>query len=114
RSTERGDRARSVWVVSAGHPAPGVRVEILSRRGRPVPDGRIGEVALATPSRMKGYLKDKTATNRALRSGFLRTGDLGYKRNGELFWVGRLRERINVYGRKLDPSDFEYLLLTID
>jgi len=43
----------------------------------------------------------------------LRTGDLGYRRGNELFWVGRLRERITTLGKKLDPSDFERVLLRI-
>jgi fatty-acyl-CoA synthase len=37
----------------------------------------------------------------------LHTGDLGYLRNGHLFWVGRLRERITIHGKKIDPSAFE-------
>ena len=44
----------------------------------------------------------------------MRTGDLGYKRGSELFWIGRLRERINLQGRKYDPSDFESALLRVD
>lgn len=43
----------------------------------------------------------------------MRTGDLGYLRNGELFWVGRLRERIQVQGKKWDPSDLEAPLLAV-
>jgi acyl-CoA synthetase (AMP-forming)/AMP-acid ligase II len=43
----------------------------------------------------------------------LRTGDLGYLRDGELFWVGRVQERMNVRGRKLDPSEFERTLLRV-
>ena len=60
---------------------------------------------------MSGYLGDRRASRRALFRGLLRTGDLGYVRGSELFWVGRLRERITVRGQKLDPSDFERALL---
>jgi acyl-CoA synthetase (AMP-forming)/AMP-acid ligase II len=63
---------------------------------------------------MDCYLKDAEATARALKDGLLRTGDLGYQRSGELFWVGRVKERITVRGRKFDPSDFEHLLFPID
>jgi acyl-CoA synthetase (AMP-forming)/AMP-acid ligase II len=38
------------------------------------------------------------------------TGDMGYLRGEELFWVGRTRERINLHGAKFDPSDFERVL----
>jgi acyl-CoA synthetase (AMP-forming)/AMP-acid ligase II len=99
-----------VPVVSAGRPNPGLRVRILSPRGRPLPDGRVGEIALQTPSRMVGYLDDAASTRRAVRGRHLVPGDLGYLRKGELFWVGRSSERISVHGRKLDPSDFEAVL----
>jgi acyl-CoA synthetase (AMP-forming)/AMP-acid ligase II len=111
RRVDGDARPGAVWVVSAGRPAPGLSLKILSRTGRELPDGRVGEVALATPSRMAGYLGDAEATRRALYRDLLRTGDLAYKRGDEMFWVGRVRERINAYGKKLDPSDFERVLL---
>jgi acyl-CoA synthetase (AMP-forming)/AMP-acid ligase II len=103
-----------VTVVSAGQPSPGIRVAILGARDQPLPDGRVGEVALQTPSRMEGYLRDARATQRAIRGRYLKTGDLGYVRGRELFWTGRVRERITIRGRKLDPSDFEPVLLEVD
>jgi acyl-CoA synthetase (AMP-forming)/AMP-acid ligase II len=107
------DAVETISVVSVGRPAPGIRIEILSRTGRPLPEGRVGEVALETPSRMAGYLGQARDTRHALHGTFVRTGDLGYVRNQELFWVGRLRERIVLRGKKLDPSDFEVPLARI-
>jgi acyl-CoA synthetase (AMP-forming)/AMP-acid ligase II len=105
--------SKTVSVVGVGRAAPGITITILSPRGRLLSDGHIGEIALETPSRMAGYLGDAPATKRALHGKLLRTGDLGYLRGGELFWVGRVAERITVRGRKLDPSDFEPILLNI-
>jgi acyl-CoA synthetase (AMP-forming)/AMP-acid ligase II len=62
---------------------------------------------------MLGYLGDAEATRRALYGDWLRTGDLGYLHNGSLFWVGRVRERITVRGKKIDPSEFEPILFAI-
>jgi acyl-CoA synthetase (AMP-forming)/AMP-acid ligase II len=107
------DGARVVSVVGVGRPVPGMRVRILSRSGRSLPDGHVGEIALETPSRMLGYLRRARETRRALRDGWLRTGDLGYLRGEELFWTGRVRERITLRGKKLDPSDFEQVLLRV-
>lgn len=100
-------------VVGVGRPYPGMRVAILSDEGETLPDGVVGEIALDSPSRMKGYLGNDDATRQAVGDGHLRTGDLGYLRNGELFWVGRVRERITVSGKKYDPSDFEASLLSV-
>ncbi len=101
-------------MVGVGRAYPGMRVHIVSRTGAPLPDGRVGEIALDTPSKMAGYLKDAGPTARALGNGLLRTGDLGYLRGEDLFWVGRVKERITVRGRKLDPSDFERVLLRVE
>jgi acyl-CoA synthetase (AMP-forming)/AMP-acid ligase II len=105
--------ARCLSVVSTGRASPGLAVRILSRRGRELPDGHVGEICLETASRMIGYHDRSQETGHALRGGLLHTGDLGYLRDGELFWVGRLRERITIQGRKLDPSVFERVLASI-
>jgi acyl-CoA synthetase (AMP-forming)/AMP-acid ligase II len=99
--------AEKVVVVSAGLAHPALKVRILSPRGRVLPDGRVGEICLDTPSRMLRYHQNAHETRRALRGGLLHTGDLGYLRNGHLFWVGRLRERITIHGKKIDPSALE-------
>jgi acyl-CoA synthetase (AMP-forming)/AMP-acid ligase II len=104
---------QALTVVGVGRPNPGIEIAILSPRGRTLADGRVGEIALRTPSRMLGYLGDAEATRRALYGDWLRTGDLGYLHNGSLFWVGRVRERITVRGKKIDPSEFEPILFAI-
>ena len=107
------DAPGSTLVVGVGVPYPGMRVSILDRNGKVLPDGHVGALALDTPSRMSGYLANATATRRAIVNGLLRTGDLAYTRGAEVFWVGRVSERINTRGKKLDPSDFERILLPI-
>jgi len=104
---EENNDAEKVGIVSAGEAYPGMTVRILSPRGRTLPEGRVGEICLETPSRMLGYLRNARATRRAFRGGLLHTGDLGYLRSGHLYWVGRLRERITIHGKKMDPSAFE-------
>ncbi len=104
----------TIDVVGAGRPAPGMEIKILSEDGEELPDGRVGEVALRTPSRMEGYLHDPVETERAIKGDLVLTGDLGYMRGQEMFWVGRVRERITVRGKKIDPSDFEAVLLKVD
>ena len=104
----------AVVVVGAGKAHPLLTVHILAEDGTPLPEGRIGEIALDSPSRMTGYLDDPDATRQAFAGHLLRTGDLGYLRSGELFWVGRAQERINVRGVKMDPSDLEPVLFAIE
>jgi acyl-CoA synthetase (AMP-forming)/AMP-acid ligase II len=108
-----GEDQDKVSIVGVGRPHPGMSIQILSRTGQPLPDGHIGEIGLITPSRLAGYLKDARETRRALYGKHLRTGDFGYMRGEEVFWTGRVRERINLHGDKFDPSDFEQALLDI-
>lgn len=104
---------RTIKIVGVGRPFQGMDVRILSPEGDILPDGHVGEVALRTPSRMSGYLNEDDETRHAKFGDLLRTGDLGYIRESELFWVGRTRERITTLGKKLDPSDFERVLLKV-
>ncbi len=99
--------AEKVVLISAGVAHPTIKIRILSPRGRVLADGHVGEICLDTPSRMLRFHQNARETRRALRGGLLHTGDLGYLRNGHLFWVGRLRERITIHGKKIDPSAFE-------
>src|SRR6185436_6769513 len=96
-----------IAIASVGRAAPRTRIGIFSPRWRPLPDGQVGEIGIQGPSRMEGYVGNARETRRAMVGAFLRTGDLGYLRDGELFWVGRLPEQIVMYGQKYYPSDLE-------
>jgi fatty-acyl-CoA synthase len=111
---ESSAAAEGDWIVGAGCAYPGMTLHILGDDDQELPDGRVGRLALETPSRMDGYKEDPAETEAALFGGWVLTGDLGYTRAGEFFWTGRDRERINLHGKKYDPSDFESVLLTID
>lgn len=70
------------------------------------PDGTVGEIQLRGAMATTGYLG---GAGEALftADGWLRSGDLGYLRDGELFFTGRLKEMITVAGRNLYPLDVE-------
>src|SRR5439155_24001496 len=95
RPLTRGEESGAVPVVGVGRPAPGIRVAVFSNAGRRLPDGHVGELALDTPSRMVGYLRQSLETRGALYRGWLRTGDLTYVRDLEVLWVGTRSARIN-------------------
>jgi acyl-CoA synthetase (AMP-forming)/AMP-acid ligase II len=58
---------------------------------------------------MVGYLKNPEATAAAFDDVWLRTGDLGYIADGELYIVGRKKDIIIKGGRKYVPQDLERL-----
>lgn len=108
------DSEGSVSIVSCGKPHPTLGIEILSDDYEPLPDGQVGFVALRSPSRLLYFKEDPESTEQSIKGDLLLTGDLGYKRDNNLFWVGRAKERITIRGKKYDPSDFEPVLFNID
>jgi acyl-CoA synthetase (AMP-forming)/AMP-acid ligase II len=76
---------------------------------------QIGEIWVASPSVTQGYWNRPADTERDCqaylkdtREGpFLRTGDLGFMKDGELFVTGRLKDLIIINGRNLYPQDIE-------
>lgn len=87
--------------------------------GVPNPPGGIGEIWITGPNVAKGYWNHPEETERCFHSRlrnangeddgntYLRTGDLGFQRRGELFVTGRLKDLIIVRGRNYYPQDIE-------
>jgi acyl-CoA synthetase (AMP-forming)/AMP-acid ligase II len=94
--------------VSVGPPFPGVEIEVRSG-GAVCAAGETGEIHVRTVARSKGYDRDPEATGALFdASGFLSTGDLGYRdARGELFVVGRAKNTIIVAGRTIAPREAE-------
>jgi len=101
-------------VVSCGGPLPRHRVSILGENGGPLPEGRVGEVFVEGPSVTDGYWDDEEATNRVFVDGGVKTGDLGYMSEGELYVTGRLKDTIIVRGRNFDPTPIEVAAGRVD
>jgi acyl-CoA synthetase (AMP-forming)/AMP-acid ligase II/acyl carrier protein len=80
-----------------------------------LPEGSIGEVWVAGPSVTHGYWGCPEETERTFhaytlpagKGPFLRTGDLGFLEQGQLFLTGRLKDLIIIHGRNLYPQDIE-------
>jgi amino acid adenylation domain-containing protein len=75
----------------------------------------IGEIWISGPSVSQGYWKNKEQTIKSMgiklpsypEQSFLRTGDLGYIHQGNLFVVGRIKDVIIIRGRNHYPQDIE-------
>lgn len=97
---------------SVGRPAPLSTVAILSADGETLAPGETGEVTLAGPLMMDGYLGDPEKTAETIQDGRLHTGDLGrFDKQGRLFITGRASELIISGGFNVFPSEVEAALL---
>jgi long-chain acyl-CoA synthetase len=100
---------------SAGRPLPNIQLTIRGENDELLPAGETGEVCVAGPSVMLGYLGDPQATAQKIRNGVLHTADKGYlDADGFLFLVGRADDLVKVSGEKVYPSEVENALETID
>lgn len=95
-AAEGADGARAI--TSVGAPVGETQVEI---------DPGGGEVLIASPSLASGYLGQPEATAERFREGVVRTSDLGFVRDGELFLVGRSDDVLIVGGRNVYVQDLE-------
>ncbi|MGP4111432.1 AMP-binding protein [Streptomyces sp. 4N509B] len=100
------DAPRAVPLVSNGPALPGVEVTTE------LPDGDDGmpEIHISSPSLAECYYRDPQRTAERFHDGRLRTGDLGFLHEGELYIAGRADDLISVGGRKIYTSEIESAL----
>jgi amino acid adenylation domain-containing protein len=106
--------ARSL--VVCGRPAEGQRVAVVNPEtcSLTLPDG-VGEIWVAGASVAQGYWDNPEETAATFKGylretgegPFLRTGDLGFLRDGQLFVTGRLKDLIIIRGLNHYPQDIE-------
>ncbi len=93
---------------SVGLPIPETEVKIVDENDNELPIGEIGEIIVKGEHVMKGYYKMPDATEKALRGGWLHTGDLGkMDQDGYVYIVDRKKDMINVGGMNVYPREIE-------
>lgn len=95
---------RTAEVVSCGPPLRGTKVRVLDpETSTPLPDGRTGEVWIhgpqVSPTAKGRHVLDGTAGHR--------TGDMGFLHGGELYLLGRAKERFQIGGENFYCGEIE-------
>jgi acyl transferase domain-containing protein/acyl-CoA synthetase (AMP-forming)/AMP-acid ligase II len=104
-----------VPVVSCGTSVPEQTILIVSPETEtPCAPDQVGEIWIAGPSVAAGYWQRPEESERVFRAHlaggegpFLRTGDLGFVRDGQVYVTGRIKDLIIIRGRNLYPQDIE-------
>lgn len=92
-----------------GKPTPGVEIAIFSSEGKQLGPNESGEICVRGEHVTQGYLN--LSKEDCFYGDFFRTGDIGMlDSDNTLFIQGRLKEQINVGGKKVSPDEIELKL----
>jgi O-succinylbenzoic acid--CoA ligase len=96
---------------SAGKPLFGTEVRIVDATGQACASGDAGEIVVRGPTVTPGYLNRREESARALREGWLHTGDIGYLDDeGYLYVLDRRDDLIVSGGENVYPAEIEAVL----
>ena len=116
RVVEVNDDQDGQTLVSSGRASHRVEIVIVDPETlAPCASGVVGEIWLSSPSNARGYWNRPEETKQTFHGylsntgagPYLRTGDLGFLKEGELFVTGRLKDLIIIGGANYYPQDIE-------
>ncbi|BCL83201.1 non-ribosomal peptide synthetase [Ktedonobacteria bacterium brp13] len=116
RLVSEHDEEESHQLVSCGRPQPEQRILIVDPVSHvECAPHQVGEIWVVSPNITQGYWRRPQETQEAFQAylkdsnegPFLRTGDLGFLFDGELFVTGRLKDMIIIRGQNYYPQDIE-------
>ena len=100
------------WITTCGIPRSGVGIRVVDDHDRELPPGEIGEIITRSDCVMSCYWGDPDATAKAIRGGWLHTGDLGSVcTKGFLTLHDRSKDVIISGGTNIYPREVEEVLL---
>jgi long-chain acyl-CoA synthetase len=93
------------------YPKDLVDIQIVDDDFKFLPPEERGELVVKGESVMLGYLNKPQETERSLKNGWFRTGDMGYKTaDDDIVLTGRIKDVVNVAGIKVAPFEIEAVL----
>lgn len=112
--------SEATQLMSCGHPLGDTIVKIVDEGNEPLPEDRVGEIWISGRSACRGYwakpAQSATTFGAELNDGaiypapFIRTGDMGFMHDGELYVCGRRKDMIIVRGQNHYAEDIEQVV----
>ena len=110
----RGDHVKgSDKLKSAGRPTPVTDLRIVDEQGNDCPNGVSGEIAARGSHCMLGYWNKPEETARALRDGWVYTGDAAYMdEEGYVYIVDRVKDMVVTGGENVFTTEVENAVIS--
>ncbi|MBK7214374.1 MAG: AMP-binding protein [Bacteroidales bacterium] len=106
---------KSVRNISAvGVALDQVSIRIVDDNEQEVQEGNAGHIQILGESITQGYFKNPEATEAAFSDKWLRTGDIGFFFEGNLYISGRYKDIIFLNGKNYFAHDLENLACTLE
>ncbi|MCC6489700.1 MAG: AMP-binding protein, partial [Candidatus Hydrogenedentes bacterium] len=110
-------------LVSCGRPFSSIDVRIVDPESRvSLGENAVGEIWIDGESKCEGYWQRPELSESIFHAriegepdnprGYLRTGDLGFLHEGELYVCGRIKDMIIIHGTNYYPQDIEDIVET--
>ena len=104
---------RPELLTSCGKAVDSVEMDVVDKDGHCVAHGEIGEIVVRSPSIMSGYWHLDDETHKTIRSGWLHTGDSGYRdAEGYYYLRDRIKDMVISGGENIYPLEVERILST--
>ena len=105
-----GGEEDGIDLLSNGRPLPGINVSVVDTGRRPLPAGRVGELAIRGDFLFSGYEGLLQQTAERLVDGVYHTRDRGFLWEDEVYVLGRMDDVIIVNGRNFHAHEIEALV----
>lgn len=102
------------YISGVGIALNDICIRIVNESDEKIPEGIAGNIQIKGPSVTKGYFKNSSATENSFCGEWLRTGDIGFFYNKNLYISGRFKDIIFMNGKNYFAHDLENLACTLD
>ena len=97
----------AIEYVACGKPLRAIEVKIVDDNYGELPERNIGNILISGPSTTTGYHDRDDLNTDLFTNGMLKTGDLGYIADGEIYITGRKKDVIIVNGQNINAEEIE-------
>ena len=109
-----GNSRKGRYISGVGVALNDISIRIVDETDVELPEGNAGNIQIKGPSITSGYFKNPEATENTFCGEWLRTGDIGFFFEGNLYISGRFKDIIFMNGKNYFANDLENLACSLD